>query len=172
MSLLVKGWIRELEASTRHLQCAHCYNSALLLIMLLCSVRHCCNNSAVCDTVTRTHCCYCSLSRHTPHHTAPLRSHPSAMTMSRRTWACLALLVLLATGIGGVPMPAAAAHHRPAPQKGGVGRVVAAAAFNPAAGVARCKKQSHQPGAAASCAGLPADDDRVVPTGANPLHNR
>jgi hypothetical protein len=148
----------------------HCYNNALLF----CSVRHCCNNSAVCVTVTTTHCCYCSLSRTflprslATHHTAP-RSHPSAMTMRRRTWACLALLVLLAAG---VPMLAAAAHHLPAPQKGGVGRVVATAAFNPAAGVTRCKKQSHQAGGAASCAGLPADDDRVVPTGANPLHNR
>jgi hypothetical protein len=139
------------------LQCAS-------LLQQLCSVRHCYKNALL---------LLLALSPHTtPYRSAPLRSHPSAMTMSRRTWACLALLVLLATGIGGVPMPAAAAHHRPAPQKGGVGRVVAAAAFNPAAGVARCKKQSHQPGAAASCAGLPADDDRVVPTGANPLHNR
>lgn len=99
--------------------------------------------------------------------------------MRRRRWwaplaaACLALLVLQASSVGrGVPMPAAdAAAHRAG---GGGSRVVATAVFNAAAGVARCKKQSHDKagGAApAACLGL-ADDARAVPTGANPLHNR
>jgi hypothetical protein len=70
-------------------------------------------------------------------------------------------------------MLAAAVHRRSAAPNGAGGRFVATAALNAAAGVARCKKQSRGAGGAAptSCVGLPGDD-RAVPTGANPLHNR
>lgn len=92
--------------------------------------------------------------------------------MRRRRWAplaaaCLvALVAFLAVAVhgargAGAPVPAA----RRSAASGG-----ATVAFD-AARVAACKKKK----AGAACgAGVPGDDDdlRVVPTGANPLHNR
>uniref|UniRef100_A0A0E0JVJ8 Uncharacterized protein n=1 Tax=Oryza punctata TaxID=4537 RepID=A0A0E0JVJ8_ORYPU len=101
--------------------------------------------------------------------------------------ACLALVLLAAAAaargaaIGGVAR-ARARHVATATHTGGGGgRVVVAsstAAFDATfTAASRCRKQrSSRGGVAAGCGWSPPaaaiDDERVVPTGSNPLHNR
>lgn len=104
----------------------------------------------------------------------------------RRRWkyslpaACLALVLLAAAAARGVPIGGGGMAHT------GGGRVVVAsstAAFDAAAAAAasRCKKQRSSRGGATGPAAAgrgwsppaaAAADERVVPTGSNPLHNR
>ncbi|KAF8686021.1 hypothetical protein HU200_043952 [Digitaria exilis] len=106
------------------------------------------------------------------------RSPPPTREMRRRRWAPLAaaavcLVVLFVALLADVHGARGAAAPVPAARRG----AAATAAFDAAARVARCKEgnSKRKAGGGAACAGFTGGDDddmRVVPTGANPLHNR